>query len=118
MVTQQSPEPYSPYPGGTAARGANSEVESDTDIREQDVKCEEERCEMRCTGETGAVRPRERGGSLSAGSRTGEGDTEEDGVTDDEDAEKPRDNAQRRHVPGGAWLSQVRAYLIVKVLPE
>ncbi|KAJ1192059.1 hypothetical protein NDU88_001371 [Pleurodeles waltl] len=66
----------------------------------------------------GGAEPGERGSSLSAGSRTVGEDTEEDGETDDEDAEKPRDNVQRCHVPGGAWLSQVRAYLIVKVLPE
>ncbi|KAJ1201323.1 hypothetical protein NDU88_005136 [Pleurodeles waltl] len=47
-----------------------------------------------------------------------EGDTEGDGETYDEDAGKPRDNEQRHNIPGGAWLSQVRAYLIVKILPE
>ncbi|KAJ1083262.1 hypothetical protein NDU88_003421 [Pleurodeles waltl] len=101
-----------------AARGANPEVESDTDIREHNGKGEEERRGRARIGETGGAEPGERGSSLSAGSRTVGGDTEEDGETDDEDAEKPRDNTQRRHVPGGAWLSQVRAYLIVKVLPE
>ncbi|KAJ1154951.1 hypothetical protein NDU88_007690 [Pleurodeles waltl] len=90
-----------------SARGANPEVESDPDIRERDAKGEEERRETRRTGEMGAAEPGERGSSSSAGSRTGEGDTEEDGETDAENAEKPRDNAQRRHVPGGAWLSQV-----------
>ncbi|KAJ1191952.1 hypothetical protein NDU88_001265 [Pleurodeles waltl] len=107
-----------PYPGSTAARAANPEVESDTDIRERDGKGEEERRGTARIGETGGAEPGEQGSSSSAGSRTAGGDTEEDGETDDEDAEKPRDNDQRRHVPQGAWLSQVRVYLIVKVLPE
>ncbi|KAJ1140415.1 hypothetical protein NDU88_006768 [Pleurodeles waltl] len=117
-LTQQSPEPNGPYPRGTAARVANLEVESDTDIRERDAKGEEERREAARAGEAGGAEPEERVSSPSAGSRTVGGDTEEDGETDDEDAEKPRDNDQRRHVPGVAWLSQVQAYLIVKVLPE
>ncbi|KAJ1091354.1 hypothetical protein NDU88_004481 [Pleurodeles waltl] len=66
----------------------------------------------------GGAEPVERGSSSSAGQQKSEGDTEEDRETDDEDARKPRDNTQRRHIPGGAWLSQVQVYLIVKVLPE
>ncbi|KAJ1208716.1 hypothetical protein NDU88_004099 [Pleurodeles waltl] len=56
-------------------------------------------------GVTGGAEPGERGSSSRAGLRNTEGDTKEDGETDDEDAGKPRDNAQRRHIPGGAWLS-------------
>ncbi|KAJ1201570.1 hypothetical protein NDU88_005378 [Pleurodeles waltl] len=117
-VTEQSPEPDGPYSGGTAARGVNPEVESDTDIRERDARGEEERRRTARIREMGGAEPGERVSTPSTESRTAGGDTEEDGETDEEDAEKPRDNAQRRHVPGGAWHSQVRAYLIVKILPE
>ncbi|KAJ1151359.1 hypothetical protein NDU88_004141 [Pleurodeles waltl] len=118
MVTQQSPKPDGPYPWGTASRIANPEVESDTDIREREAKGEEEKQEAARAGEMAGAEPEERVSSPSTGTRTAGGDIEEDGETDAEDAEKSRDNDQHRHVPGGAWLSQVRAYLIVKVLPE
>ncbi|KAJ1208717.1 hypothetical protein NDU88_004100 [Pleurodeles waltl] len=75
-------------------------------MREQDGKGEEERRGMARMGVTGGAEPGELGSSLSAGLRNTEGDMEEDGETDDKGAGKPRDNAQRRHVPGGAWLSQ------------
>ncbi|KAJ1142736.1 hypothetical protein NDU88_009049 [Pleurodeles waltl] len=105
-------------PGGTTTRIANLEVESDTDIREREAKGEEEKREAACAGETAGAESEERVSSPSTGSRTAEGDIEEDGETDDEDAEKPRDKDHPHHVPGGACLSQVQAYLIVKVLPE
>ncbi|KAJ1160038.1 hypothetical protein NDU88_000540 [Pleurodeles waltl] len=60
-VTQQTPKPDGPYPRGTTARGANPEVESDTDIREQDGKGEEERRGFARKGVTGGAEPGERG---------------------------------------------------------
>ncbi|KAJ1131357.1 hypothetical protein NDU88_009694 [Pleurodeles waltl] len=44
---------------------------------------------MARTGVTGGAEPGERGSSLSAGLRNAEGDTEEDGETDDEDTGNP-----------------------------
>ncbi|KAJ1111476.1 hypothetical protein NDU88_008800 [Pleurodeles waltl] len=32
--------------------------------------------------------------------------------------ETPRRNGESRHVPGGAWHTQVRSYLTIKFLPE
>ncbi|KAJ1164874.1 hypothetical protein NDU88_005307 [Pleurodeles waltl] len=57
-----------------------------------------------------------RGRRAEPGERGDESETEAE--TEEEDTGKPKEPLQRRHVPGGAWLSQERAYLIVKILPD
>ncbi|KAJ1101370.1 hypothetical protein NDU88_006438 [Pleurodeles waltl] len=119
QVTHQNAEPDSTYPGGTAARSADPEVTSDPDTREQEGKGDGERRRTACTGVTGrGAEPGERDSGSEAELGNEEEDQDEDGETNEEDTGKPRENSQRHHVPGGAWLSQVRAYLVVKILPD
>ncbi|KAJ1174980.1 hypothetical protein NDU88_000271 [Pleurodeles waltl] len=101
-------EPDSTYPGGTTKRSTDPEATSDPDIREQEGKGDGERRRTAPTGVTGrGAEPGEQGG-----------DSEAELETEEEDTGKPKENLQHRHVPEGAWLSQVRAYLVVKVLPD
>ncbi|KAJ1158860.1 hypothetical protein NDU88_011533 [Pleurodeles waltl] len=80
---------------------------SDPDIQEQEGKDDGERQRTGPAGVTGrGAEPGERGG-----------DSEAELETEEEDTGKPKENLQRRHVPGGVLLSQVRVYLVVKVLP-
>ncbi|KAJ1181313.1 hypothetical protein NDU88_006521 [Pleurodeles waltl] len=46
------------------------------------------------------------------------GTQSEEEEDDREDAEIQGRHEQLRHVPGGAWLTQVRAYRRVNLLPE
>ncbi|KAJ1152310.1 hypothetical protein NDU88_005085 [Pleurodeles waltl] len=104
------------YPGGTTARSADPEATSDPDIREQEGKGDGERRRMARTGVTGrGAESGERGSGSEEELENGEED--EDGKTEEDDTGKPKENSQRCHVPGGAWLSQVRAYLVVKSYP-
>ncbi|KAJ1148338.1 hypothetical protein NDU88_001175 [Pleurodeles waltl] len=116
--TQQSHEPDGPYPGGTHGRIHNPEVISDADIRDPETKRREERRGGVRAGETEGAEPKEGASKPSTGSRPAGESIAEVEEADDKDAEEPRNNGQRRQVPGGEWLSQVRAYLNVKVLPE
>ncbi|KAJ1118304.1 hypothetical protein NDU88_006499 [Pleurodeles waltl] len=98
----------SAYPGGTTARSSDPEETSRPDIRESERKGDGERQRTTSTGVTGrGAEPRERGDEL-----------ETEAETEEEDAGKPKEPLQRRHIPEGAWLSQVRAYLTVKILPD
>ncbi|KAJ1132075.1 hypothetical protein NDU88_010405 [Pleurodeles waltl] len=118
-VTHPNAEPDSTYPGGTTARNADPEATSVPDIREQEGKGDGERQRTALTGLTGrGAEPAEGENDSEAELGNGEEDLDEDGEPNEEDSGKPRDNSQRCHVPGGAWLSQVRAYLVVKILPN
>ncbi|KAJ1170565.1 hypothetical protein NDU88_002439 [Pleurodeles waltl] len=104
----QTPEPDSTYPGGTTARNADREATSIPDIREQERKGDGERRRTACTGLRGrGAEPAEGENDSEVELGNGEEDLDEDGEPDEEDSGKPRENSQRRHVPGGAWLSQV-----------
>ncbi|KAJ1148692.1 hypothetical protein NDU88_001520 [Pleurodeles waltl] len=104
-VTHQNAEPDSTYPGGTTARSADPEVTSDPDIREQEGKGDRERRRTARTGVTGrGAEPGERGSGSEEELENKEEDQGEDGETEEEDTGKPKENSQRRHIPGGAWL--------------
>ncbi|KAJ1177579.1 hypothetical protein NDU88_002832 [Pleurodeles waltl] len=100
MVMHRNADPDSAYPRGTTARSTDPEETSHPEIGRK-------RRQTRSTGVTGRkAEPGERGD-----------ESETDSETEEEEAGKPKEPLLRRHVPGGGWLSQERAYLTVKILP-
>ncbi|KAJ1153931.1 hypothetical protein NDU88_006689 [Pleurodeles waltl] len=78
----------------------------------------EEKPEDAGAGETEEEEREEREREPGTESGTEEGTKAEEEEDDREDAETPRKHEQRRHIPGGAWLTQVRVYLRVNLFPE
>ncbi|KAJ1091674.1 hypothetical protein NDU88_004791 [Pleurodeles waltl] len=91
-----------------SARNTDPEATSVPDIREQEGKGGGERRTAR-TGLTGrGAEPVEGENDSEAELGNGEEDLDKGREPDEEDSGKPRENSQRHHVPGGAWLSQRR----------
>ncbi|KAJ1189306.1 hypothetical protein NDU88_006054 [Pleurodeles waltl] len=138
-VTNGSPGPTESYPGVTYKRTADPEEVSDLDIWDVAAAIiEEEKPEWVCPdkseedpwsrtetewrtapGAEERTESREEDASENANdiSRDPEtaGSLEKGQKTP---TETPRRNEQCRHVPGGAWLTQVRSCLRLKFLPE
>ncbi|KAJ1128086.1 hypothetical protein NDU88_006467 [Pleurodeles waltl] len=125
------------YPGATYKRISNPEELSDPDIQDATVTIKEkEKPEWVCpnTSEEEPCGKTERRTARGAEERTesreaNAGENANDGRSDPKTVgglekgqktptETPRRTEQRRHVPGGAWLTQVRSYLRFKFLPE
>ncbi|KAJ1189647.1 hypothetical protein NDU88_006391 [Pleurodeles waltl] len=113
-VTNSSPGPAEPYPGGTHGSHEDPEVISSTDIRDRTASVERDTDpgkqragEMEGDASEERAEPSSEGGIRSV--------QEEE---DRKDEEIRGSHEQRRHVPGGAWLTQVCAYLRVNLLPE
>ncbi|KAJ1202948.1 hypothetical protein NDU88_006743 [Pleurodeles waltl] len=131
------PEPMESCPGGAAGRTAEQEGTSDPDIQvtRTEISGGEKRewgrpdkpeCDSWMETEWGAT-PGAEGGTESRendereDSNDGRGNPETGGQlgTDPKSpTETPRINEEHRHIPGGAWHTQVRLYLKLKLLPE
>ncbi|KAJ1141938.1 hypothetical protein NDU88_008266 [Pleurodeles waltl] len=138
-VTNGSPGPTESYPGGTYKGAADPEEVSDPDIRDAAATViEEEKPEWVCPdkstedpwsrmetkwrtapGAEERTESREEDACGNANDRSRDSETvgslEKNQKTP---TETPRRNEQRRHVPGRAWITQVRLYLRLKFLPE
>ncbi|KAJ1132729.1 hypothetical protein NDU88_011032 [Pleurodeles waltl] len=136
-VTNHNHEPISPYPRGTGERTTKPEVTSEEEFRvtkteiERDVgqqcwrsdKPEEDLWMETGERETPGTQEEQRDGETER-RKTAKEDRRrpETGEQLLEDPKIPREMQRRnkgsRHVPGGAWHTQVRSYFTLKLLPE
>ncbi|KAJ1200939.1 hypothetical protein NDU88_004760 [Pleurodeles waltl] len=108
-------------PGGTAGRTAEQEGTSDPDIRvtRTEISGGEKREWRAMPGAEGGTESREN--DEREDSNDGRRSPETGGQlgTDPKSpTETLRRNEEHRHLPGGAWHTQVRSYLKLKLLPE